>query len=41
MKKKNNPNVEANNINETLEFLFDSYPAKKSSLKEEEISLFI
>lgn len=38
--KNNNPRIEANNINQTLELLFDSYPAKKK-IEKEEVFLFI
>lgn len=38
--KNNDPKIEANNINQTLEFLFDTYPIKKKTEKEE-IALFI
>lgn len=36
----NNPKVEANNINDTLEFLFDTYPTKKK-VEKEEAALFV
>ncbi len=36
----NNPKVEANNINETLELLFDTYPRKQKTEKED-VALFI
>lgn len=35
----NNPKVEANNINETLEFLFDTYPSKQKLVKEETVMI--
>ena len=35
-----NPKIQANNINQTLELLFDTYPTKKKVLKEE-VALFI
>ena len=35
-----NPKIKANNINETLQFLFDTYPTKKK-FDNEEIALFI
>ena len=38
--KNTNPKINANNINETLQFLFDTYPSKKK-LEKEEIALFI
>lgn len=38
--KNTNPKIKANNINETLQFLFDTYPSKKK-LEKEEIALFI
>lgn len=38
--KNNNLRVDANNVNQTLEFLFDTYP-KKHTVKDKEISLFI
>lgn len=36
----NNPQINANNINETLQLLFDTYPNKKKTEKEE-VTLFI
>jgi uncharacterized protein (TIGR00661 family) len=36
----NNPKIEANNINETLELLFDTYPTKNKVLKED-VAMFI
>ncbi len=38
--KNNNPKIEANNINQTLELLFDTYPNKNKVLKEE-VAMFI
>jgi uncharacterized protein (TIGR00661 family) len=35
-----NPRIESNNINQTLEMLFDTYPTKKKALREE-VALFI
>lgn len=35
-----NPKIEANNINQTLELLFDTYPNKKRVIREE-VTLFI
>jgi uncharacterized protein (TIGR00661 family) len=35
-----NPSIQANNINETLEFLFDSYPSKQKIVNED-FALFI
>ena len=36
----NNPKIKANNINETLQFLFDTYPVT-NNVKIEEATLFI
>jgi uncharacterized protein (TIGR00661 family) len=38
--KNENPTIKSNNIKETLQYLFDTYPNKKEKIKEE-ISLFI
>lgn len=38
--QNNNPQIVANNINQTLEMLFDTYPCKKQLIKEE-ATLFI
>lgn len=38
--KNTNPKIKSNNINETLQFLFDTYPSKKK-IEKEEIALFI
>jgi hypothetical protein len=39
-KNNNNPKIEANNINQTLELLFDTYP-NKQKVEKEEVVLFI
>ena len=39
-KNNNNPRINANNIPETLETLFDTYPTKQQVLKEE-IVMFV
>ena len=38
--KNTNPEIKANNIQETLQFLFDTYPTKKK-IEKEEVALFI
>ena len=38
--KNTNPEIKANNIRETLQFLFDTYPTKKK-IEKEEVALFI
>jgi uncharacterized protein (TIGR00661 family) len=39
LEQNNNPHIKSNNINETLEFLFDTYPDKKM-LEKKRIYLF-
>ena len=38
--KNTNPEIKANNIQETLQLLFDTYPTKKK-IEKEEVALFI
>jgi uncharacterized protein (TIGR00661 family) len=40
VQKNENPRIKANNITQTLELLFDTYPSKKQIYKEE-IAMFI